>query len=203
LINYQSRLRVWSSQFEAGDFPAICVVSGKPAETWRKFRFFGAPIWSFAFLLLIACGIGFFVAGPLVFLVSRRASGRLPLTKQADRWFSAVIWVSAVLASVGVLMTITGFLGMNVGLHETNPFIGLIGVLLLSLGPIALVAGAVGIQIGIQVGMVNPLGPRGKVLKRQPADPDRIVELFNVHPAFVEAAQRMYAERSPDPAVST
>jgi hypothetical protein len=66
---------VWSSQLAANDFPPICVMTGAPAETWRKFRF------------------------------SRGATGHLPLTRASSRKVAVARWipVALVIGSVVVL----------------------------------------------------------------------------------------------------
>lgn len=81
--NEPDRVHVWSSQLAANDFPPICAMSGAPAETWRKFSFSTLPSWAVALLPLICLGLLPLFIG--LYAVSRRASGRLPLTRASNR----------------------------------------------------------------------------------------------------------------------
>jgi hypothetical protein len=77
------RVLVWSSQLAANDFPPVCAMTGAPAETWRKFRFSTTPVWAVALLPLVCFGLLPLFIG--LYAVSRRASGRLPLTRAGSR----------------------------------------------------------------------------------------------------------------------
>ncbi len=45
--------------------------------------------------------------------------------------------------------------------------------------------------------LIRPaIGPRVKVLEQQPGQYDKLVELRNVHPAFVAAVNQMHAARA-------
>ena len=59
MINAPDRVTVWASEFAAGDFPPICIVTGRPAETWHSFRFADSRL--------------------------RIVSGHLPITKSAEQ----------------------------------------------------------------------------------------------------------------------
>jgi hypothetical protein len=74
---------VWSSQLAANDFPPVCAMTGAPAETWRKFTFSTFPSWAVALLPLICLGLLPLFIG--LYAVSRRATGRLPLTRASSR----------------------------------------------------------------------------------------------------------------------
>ena len=86
---------MWSSQLAANDFPPVCAMTGAPAETWRKFRFSTFPSWAVALLPLICLGLLPLFLG--LYLVSRRASGRLPLTRASSRRVALASWIPAVL----------------------------------------------------------------------------------------------------------
>ena len=47
------RVQIWASQLAANDFPPVCAMTGRPAETWRKFRFATPPDWAYALLALV------------------------------------------------------------------------------------------------------------------------------------------------------
>ena len=104
--------------------------------------------------------------------------------------------VSAGILAAGVVMLVAA-------LHAplNNVVLGLAGILALTVSPIVILIGLLGVQLGLQVAW-NPLAPRGRVFTRKPGDPDRIVEISNLHPAFVAAAQAMYSSRSPHPGES-
>lgn len=192
MINPSVRLRVWKSQLEANDFPAICVFSGEPADAWWKFRAHSTYMWATPILLLLLLlVVGFVVDGPLLYLLARRATGRLPVKSKYARRLSRVTWISAAVLGVAVLMFIAAsstHITGNVALDL------LAAVALFTSLPVAIV-GLAGVQLGLQL-LWNPLAPQGRVLKRQPGDPDSIVVISNLHPAFVAAAQAMYSARS-------
>jgi hypothetical protein len=39
LIDEQPGVLIWASQLRANDFPPVCAMSGRPAQTWRQFYF--------------------------------------------------------------------------------------------------------------------------------------------------------------------
>ena len=142
-------------------------------------------------MLLLLFGVGFVLTGPLGYVLSRRAGGHLPMKAKYARRLSMVPWISAAILALGVVMALAGLL-----MPIDNLALGLVGVLLLSASIFVLLVGVVGLQIGLQVAW-NPLAPRDRIFERKPGDADRIIEISNVHPAFVAAAQQMYAARSP------
>lgn len=136
--------------------------------------------------------IGLVLGGPLGYLLARRASGRLPMKAKYARRLRRVTPVSLVVVGVGVLMLVLGFVLPTTGVLVLE----LAGILLISTSLLVLFVGVAGVEMGLQV-LWNPLAPRGRVFERKPGDPDRIVEIWNVHPAFVAAAQAMYSGRTP------
>jgi hypothetical protein len=180
------RIVVSAAQFAAGDFPLVCAMTGQPAQTRRRFRFFRAPVWSAVFLFLMCVGIGFLVSGLLIFLVARRVTGYLPLTSTSNQRISLVLQLSVVVVTVGAILLIVAAL-----LAATaDPLAHLAGVLLLPFGLMAFVVGFTGLQVGLQ--MLKPLyGPTAVVLPRQPGHTETWIELRNVHPAFVAAVQQV------------
>ena len=56
MINRPDRIQIWASQLAANDFPPVCAMTGRPAETWRKFRFATPPDWAYALLALVVLG---------------------------------------------------------------------------------------------------------------------------------------------------
>jgi len=167
-------------------------MTGRPAETWRTFRFRSPAPWSPAFILLFAVGIGFLISGALIYITSPHASGRMPVTREAAARLSRLIWISVMLMAGAVVAAFVGVLTLS----STNLAIQLSGPLLLfMIAPFAFIAGSLGVQMGLGVAF-NPIGPRGKVFRRKVKDHDRIVELYHLHPAFVSATSSMYAARS-------
>lgn len=191
MINRQDRVQVWASQLSANDFPPTCAMSGRPAETWRKFTFSTPPTWAYALLVLIVLGvIGLIIAAIVMAAVSQRASGHLPLTRASSRLAALVQWVPPGLI-VGGFATWTVVIAAaiaNVGAGDANAGLG--GGLLFVVGMLVIVAGLVGRLV------VLPLAvPRARVTE-QPGYFDRLVELRNLHPTFVAAVQQMQQARA-------
>jgi hypothetical protein len=186
---------VLASQLSAGDFPPICAMSGAPAETWGKFRFSTPPAWAVVFLLLIcAAGLGFFVTLPLTYLVSRHATGILPLTRASVRKLSLPLRVGIPVTVVGVVLLLIAFTTVT-----RNPLVGVLLVFAVNLGALALVAGVVLVEIGLQLGQ-SLIGPRAKIMRRDPSQTEALVELRRVHPKFVAAVTEMQQARGAAPA---
>ena len=185
------RVVVPATQFAAGDFPAICAMTGLPAETRRRFRFFRAPGWSFAFVFLICAGVGFLISGLLIFLVSDKVSGYLPLTSASARRLGLLMRVSVAIVGVALVMLIAAAFLATTG----ESLAQLASVLLVSTGLPVFLLGFTGLQFGLQV--LKPVyGPTALVLPRDAMHPDRWIELRNVHPAFVAAVQQQHAART-------
>jgi hypothetical protein len=192
------RVTVWASQLAAGDFPYVCAMTGQPAETSRKFRFSTSPWWTLVFLLLLCVGIGFFVSIPLAYLVSRRASGRLPLTHRSKRLLDLPMRAAIAILALSAVLGIITAIALSRPYDPANPTPEVIGVLLFNSGVVAFLFGAILLQ-GTLLGRF-PIGPGAKVMKVVPGQPDRVVELIRVHPAFVAAVRRMRAAPLPESA---
>jgi hypothetical protein len=192
------RVQVWASQLAAGDFPPVCAMTGSPAETWRKFRFNSPPAWAVVFVFLICVGVGFFVSIPLSYAVSRRAGGRLPLTHRSNRLLElpkrAAIAILALSAGLWIITAVAETRPYDVA----NPWPQLIGLVVLSIALITLVFGVVLLEGALLVRF--PFGPGAKVMMQMPGQPDRLVELVRVHPAFVAAVNERQAAPPPQSA---
>ena len=189
---------MWASQLANDDFPPVCVYSGEPADAWWWFRPFTTYRWAAPFLfLLLLLVIGFVVTGPLAYLLARRAGGHLPMKAMYARRLWMLPRVSAAILAAGVVMLVAA---LHAPLNN-NVVVGLAGILAFTVSPILILIGLFGVELGLQV-LWNPLAPRGRVFAQKSGDPDRIVEISNVHPAFVAAAQAMYSGRSPYPGES-
>jgi hypothetical protein len=179
------RVQVWASQLAANDFPPVCAMTGAPAQTWRKFRFASPPQWAYALYVLILLGvIGLLIAAAVLAGVSQRASGYLPLTRSSSRLVGLTSWVPiGLIIGAFVMWTLVPFsAAVKVDATDTNAA-GVAGILLL-VGALLLVAGLVGRLV------VMPLvSPRAKVIV-QPGYYDKLVEIRNVHPAFVAAVNQ-------------
>jgi hypothetical protein len=178
----QSRVQVWASSFAANDFPPVCAMTGRPAETWRKFRFITAPGWAYAFLALTCLGIGLLLIFIVMRLVSRSASGYLPLTRASSDLLRNTNWLFGGSLLFGPALWIAG-VSLNSGSSEQSG--ASLGVIVVLIGLLVFAAAVTAWLV------VRPLvGPRGKVMAQQPGHYDRIVEISNVHPAFVSAVQQ-------------
>jgi hypothetical protein len=170
-------------------------MTGEPAETSRRFRFSTAPLWALAFLFLICIGIGFFVSLPLAYLVGRHASGSLPVTRASNRLLEIPKWVGAASIAFWALDWILAAITFSLQHDPTNPTAALASLFLFYLGLSALALGVVLLEIGFQLGAL-PYGPRARVRKQEPGQPDRVVELLRLHPAFVAAVLEMQKSRT-------
>lgn len=102
------RVQIWSSQLAANDFPPVCAMTGRPAETWRRFRFATVPGWVYALLVLACVGLVGVVAFAIVReSTARRASGYLPLTRASKRNMALATWLPAgtVLFAIALLIS--------------------------------------------------------------------------------------------------
>jgi hypothetical protein len=159
-------------------------MTGAPAETWRRFRFNTPPAWAIVFVFLICAGIGFFVSIPLSYLVSRRAGGRLPLTHRRKRLLE--------------LPTRAGIAVLETRPYDVaNPWPQLIGLVFFNIALITLVLGVVLLEGAVLARF--PFGLGAKVMKQMPGQPDRLVELVRVHPAFVAAVLEKQSAPPPQP----
>ncbi|HVH63982.1 MAG TPA: hypothetical protein VNA65_10320 [Candidatus Dormibacteraeota bacterium] len=168
-------------------------MTGRPAETWRKFTFRTAPDWTYALWILIIFGLlGIILAAIIARAVSLKASGHLPLTRSSSRIavLAQRIPISLVIGGIALITLIVVAAIANVGANNSNlAALGAIGVLL---GIFALVAGLVGL-------LVAPwLLPRARVAEL-PGYRDRVVEFRNAHPNFVTAVLRQHQERQAQP----
>jgi hypothetical protein len=158
-------------------------MTGRPAETWKRFKFATPPDWAYALLILVCLGgLGFIAYAVVLAVVSQRASGYLPLTRSSSTTVTLALWVplALLLASpIAFLIALIIALGSNDSTASTIAAVFLwLGLLLLGFGLLGRL-------------VVTPLvSPRGKVMAIAPGQTDRIVELRNVHPAFVAAVQQ-------------
>jgi hypothetical protein len=177
------KVQVWASQLWANDFPPVCAMTGRPAETWKRFKFATPPDWTYALLILVCLGgLGFIAFTIVVAVVSQRASGFLPLTRSSSRTATLAFWIPlALLIAWVVFWAIAAIFGFT----SNDPTASTIAGVSFWLGVFFLAAGMIGRLV------VTPLiSPRAKVRELAPGQADRIVELRNVHPLFVAAVLR-------------
>lgn len=161
-------------------------MTGRPAETWKKFNFATPPQWAYA-LLILAClgGIGIIAYAVVMAAIAQRASGFLPLTRGSRSAVDLAFWVPIGLMGLSLVMWIAAAI---IGLGSLDPTRDTIGAVLFWLGLLVLIAGIVGRLV------ITPLvGPRAKVREQIPGQYDKLVELRNVNPAFVAAVRQMHA----------
>lgn len=189
MIQRSDRVQVWASQLWANDFPPVCAMTGRPAETWRRFKFSTPPTWAYALLFLICLGgLGLIAYAVTITLVAQRAGGYLPLTRTASQIVSMATWIPAGLLIGTVSLW---FVALLVGILATGSTASsVIGVLLI-VSVLTLLGGLVGRLV------VKPLVcPRAKVMELAPGQTDRIVELRNVSAPFVEAVRQLQQGRA-------
>ena len=189
MIQRSDRVQVWASQLWANDFPPICAMTGRPAETWRKFKFSTPPTWAYILLFLICLGgLGLIAYAVTITLVAQRASGYLPLTRTASQTVSLTTWVPGGLLIGTVFLW---FVALVVGIFATGSTASTVIGVLLILSVLTLLGGLVGRLV------VKPLVcPRAKVMELAPGQTDRIVELRNVSAPFVDAVRRLQQGRA-------
>ncbi len=152
-------------------------MTGAPAETWRRFTFSKTPWWAF------------WVGGILLSTaLSERTTGYLPLTRASVKTLRTVRWTFAGLLPFAFFLWVIGIIVASVSSSDVN---GAIFELLFLLGLGALFAAIVGTFIGRSV-----VGPAGKVLKAPRGQAESLVELRNVHPAFVAGVQQLQQVRA-------
>jgi hypothetical protein len=162
-------------------------MTGRPAETWKKFKFATPPDWTYA-LLVLTClgGLGFIAFTIVVAAVSERASGFLPLTRSSSRTVALAFWIPlALLIAWPICWGLALITAGDPNASGTTAALVWLGIFFLGAG-----------MIGRLV--VNRfVSPRAKVMELAPGHVDRIVELRNVHPLFVAAVlQRQQAAAS-------
>lgn len=166
----------------------MCALTGRPAETWRKFRFATPPQWAYALLLLICLGgIGLILYAVVLTSISQRASGHLPLTRAARRQVDMAIWVPAGLLIAWVVLWVVA---VAVGAAGNDQSGSGLAAAFFFLGLLALIAGLVGRLVVMRFLVVQ-----ARVFEPQPGQVDKIVELRNLHPNFVHAVQQLQAAR--------
>ncbi len=185
------RAYVWASQLAANDFPPICAMTGAPAQTWRRFRFATPPAWAYALYVLVLCGgIGLFLGAIVMSAVAMRASGYLPLTRASSRLVGLATWIPVALIAGSVGTWIAVAIGAVAHVDESDPNAGAVGGSLVLLGALLLVVGLIGRLV------VTPLAcPRGRITML-PGYYDMLVEIRNVHPAFVAAVNQVHMARA-------
>jgi hypothetical protein len=159
-------------------------MTGRPAETWKKFKFATPPDWTYA-LLVLTClgGLGFIAFTIVVAAVSERASGFLPLTRSSSRIVTLAFWIPLALLIAWPICWALALITAG----DPNAS-GTTGALVW-LGIFFLFAGMIGRLL-----ITRFVSPRAKVMEVAPGHFDRIVELRNVHPLFVAAVlQRQHA----------
>lgn len=154
-------------------------MTGRPAETWRKFTFSTPPGWTYALLVLICLGVvGLLIAGAIIYAVSERATGHLPLTRSSKRLADLAYWVPIALLIASPIAWIMAVVFGGNNQSAVFPTLFLLGIALL-------VAGLLGRLVGTPL-----IAPRGKVFPLQPGQYDRLVQITNVNLVFVTAVRQ-------------
>jgi len=188
LITRDDRIQIWGSQLAANDFPPVCAMTGRPAEAWKRFKFSTPPQWAYALLVLICLGgIGLIVYGVVVTAVSQRASGFLPLTRASRRTVDLVIVVPIGLITAWAALWAAAAV---IGFSATDESLVTLAGVFFWIGLLCMIAGLVGRLV-----ITKLVVPHAKVMEPQPGYFDKLVELRNVHPNFVQAVHQQHATR--------
>jgi hypothetical protein len=177
------RVVVWAAQLAANDFPPVCAMTGRPAETWRKFRFATPSFWVVVLLLGLVV-LGLRAPGPR----ARLANGHLPLTKSASELAMLVETVSLALLPLSTILVCGGIVIRR--FNNADPDLSAISRNLVVIGLVLLLAFIVSSVLR------NFVGLGAKVLEPPPGYSDQLVELQRVHPAFVAAVNQMHRMRA-------
>lgn len=189
MTNRPDRVQIWAAQLAANDFPPICAMTGRPAETWRRFRFATPPPWAYA-LLVLAClgGIGIIGYAIVTAAIAQRAAGYLPLTLAGRRMVNIAFWGPLALLGLALVIWVAAAI---IGLPTSDPTLSTIGIVMSWIGLVVFMFGLIGRLV------ITPLvGPRAKVREQLPGQYDKVVELRNVSPAFVAAVRQVHQARS-------
>jgi hypothetical protein len=189
LINRSDRVTVWGAQLAANDFPPICAMTGRTAETWRKFSFATPPRWAYSLLILVcAGGVGLIAYAIVMAVTANRASGYLPLTRSTSRNVALAVWGPIVALGLFVLCWV---LATIIGIATSDATSNAIAWIFFWFGAVLLLGGLLGRLL------IKPLiSPRARVTDIQPGTYDRLVELRNVNPIFVAAVRQIHATRA-------
>ncbi|OLB82831.1 MAG: hypothetical protein E6I81_05475 [Chloroflexi bacterium] len=189
MINRSDRVQIWASQLWANDFPPVCAMTGRPAETWRKFKFSTPPDWAYALLALVCLGgLGVIAFAVVMALVAQRATGFLPLTKASSTTVTLCTWIPSGLLIGGFGLWL---LALVIALSTSDSTASAVAGWSFFLGLLFIIAGLIGRLV------VKPLiCPRAKVKEAAPGQNDRIVELRNVNAAFVMAVRQSQQARA-------
>jgi len=154
-------------------------MTGAPSETWHKFRFArGEPLLASVFDPF----------GGLLWGVMRdKAYGRLPLTRRSRRKVALATWIPwGLIAGTFVLWIAAAIFGVSAS--SDNQLVSTAWYVLFAFGVLALICGLIGFVVRALI------CPRGRLMNGRRGEPD-FFEIRNVHHAFVDAANQMYAER--------
>ena len=158
-------------------------MTGRPAETWRKFTFSTPPQWAYALLALIVFGgIGIIAYALVINVVSQKASGHLPLTKASNNRLNAYLWTVVGLLPLSFVLMIGGLV---IASSQDATAQG-IGIIVVVLGVLMFIAFLVGLIVR------RWIGPGATVREPAPGQYDKVVELRRVHPAFVAAVAQQH-----------
>ena len=171
-----ANVKVWQTQLMRNDFPPVCAMTGAPAEMWRKFTFTNTPAWAFMFGAIGAAAF------------SRRVSGYLPLTKRSSQRITRVRWLFAGFIPLAVLLWIAAAIAAPA--DQTDSTRNTIAGVLLLLGVVALLVALVGLVVAR-----SSFGPTARIMERR-GQPEPLIELRRVHPAFVAAVQQHQQARA-------
>jgi hypothetical protein len=141
-------------------------------------------------VLVVCGGLGLLLGAVVMAAVAQRASGFLPLTRGSSRLVGLAQWVPVglVIGSFALWTSVAFGAAANVDAGDANA--GSLAGILLLVGVMLLVGGLVGRLV------VTPLVcPKARVTL-QPGYYDKLVEIRNVHPAFVAAVNQMHQART-------
>ena len=103
------KVRVWASQLWANDFPPVCAMTGRPAETWKKFKFATPPDWTYALL----------IAWPICWLVALITAGDPNASGTTGAW----VWLGIFFLLAGMIgrLVVTRFVSPRAKVMELAP----------------------------------------------------------------------------------
>ena len=126
---------------------AAVPMTGAPAETWRKFTFTSTPGWAYLFGALGAAAF------------SSRATGHLPLTREAAKRIALVRWVFVGLIPIAILFWIAA--GIAAPSDQSDTTRGAVSGFLILFGIAAIFVAFVGVLLARSY-----FGPSARIIER-------------------------------------
>ena len=180
MVNRPDRVQIWAAQLAANDFPPVCAMTGRTAETWHTFVFAGPLDWFAATLVIVGIRL----------LKPRVVRGQLPLTNASRQTITLVETIARSLPILAILLLACG---IAIARSTSDADLSAIARTLIILGVVAAL-------LCVPALLLSWVVPHGTVLDSPPGGLGRLIELRRVHPSFVAAVKDVQVAREARPA---